>query len=41
MTRLNLKDVGEIASKGHLKLKTYWLHVVVGDVEIFVQTTAE
>jgi len=36
MARLNFKDVGKIASKSHLKLKTYCFHVVVGDVEIFM-----
>src|SRR5262249_14618039 len=41
MTRLNFKDVGKVASKGHLKLETHWLHVVVSDVEIFVQASTE
>ena len=41
MTRLNLKDVGKVAAKGHLKLKTHWLHAVIGDVEVFVEATAE
>jgi len=41
VSRLDLEDVGKVAPKGYLKLKTHWFHAVVGDVEIFVQATAE
>ena len=41
VSRLDLEDVGKVASKGYLKLKTHRFHAVVGDVEIFVQATAE
>src|ERR1700730_10757425 len=41
MTGLNVEDIGEVATKGYLELKADRLHAVVGDVEIFVQTTAD
>src|SRR5215475_8120945 len=41
VTRLDLEDVGEVASKSYLKLKTHWFHAVIGDVEIVVQAAAE
>ena len=39
--RLDLEDVGEVASEGDLELKPHWPHVVVGNVEIFMQTSAD
>src|SRR5262245_43668825 len=39
--RLHLKHISEIASERNLKLKTYRLHAVVGDVKIFMQAAAD
>src|SRR4029453_2131126 len=41
LARFHLEDVGEVATKGDLELKTYRLHAVVGDVEILVQAAAD
>src|SRR6516165_6629348 len=41
VTRLDLKDVREVASKSYLKLKTHRFHAVVGDVQVFMQAALE
>src|SRR6516165_6220128 len=41
LARLNFNDIGKVASKRNLKLKTNRLHAVIGNVEIFVHAAVD